>query len=62
VSKCAGIRNILTDRLATRIADKAVLRLIRQYLQAGIMAGGVAGARLTAAPYADQEKRIATLK
>jgi len=50
------------DRLAKRIADKAVLPLIRQYLQAGIMAGGVAGARLTAAPYADQEKRIATLK
>jgi RNA-directed DNA polymerase len=33
--------DILMDRLAKRIADKAVLRLIRQYLQAGIMAGGV---------------------
>lgn len=27
--------NILMDRLARRIADKAVLRLIRRYLQAG---------------------------
>lgn len=33
--------DILMDRLAKRIADKAVLRLIRQYLQAGIMAGGM---------------------
>lgn len=33
--------DILMDRLAKRIADKAVLRLIRQYLQVGIMAGGV---------------------
>ena len=33
--------DILMDRLAKRIADKAVLRLIRLYLQAGIMAGGV---------------------
>lgn len=33
--------DILMDRLAKRIADKAVLRLIRQYLQAGVMAGGV---------------------
>ncbi|GAB3372391.1 RNA-dependent RNA polymerase family protein [Azotobacter armeniacus] len=33
--------DILMDRLAKRIADKAVLRLIRQYLQAGIMSNGV---------------------
>lgn len=33
--------DILMDRLARRIADKAVLRLIRRYLQAGIMADGV---------------------
>ena len=33
--------DILMDRLARRIADKAVLRLIRRYLQAGIMANGV---------------------
>ena len=32
--------DILMDRLAKRIADKAVLRLIRQYLQAGIMVDG----------------------
>lgn len=33
--------DILMDRLAKRIGDKAVLRLIRKYLQAGIMANGV---------------------
>ena len=33
--------DILMDRLAKRIADKAVLRLIRRYLQAGIMVNGV---------------------
>ena len=33
--------DILMDRLAKRIADKAVLRLIRLYLQAGIMTNGV---------------------
>ena len=33
--------DILMDRLAKRIADKAVLRLIRRYLQAGIMADGL---------------------
>ena len=33
--------DILMDRLAKRIADKAVLRLIRRYLQAGIMAKGM---------------------
>jgi RNA-directed DNA polymerase len=33
--------DILMDRLAKRIADKAVLRLIRLYLQAGLMANGV---------------------
>ena len=32
--------DILMDRLAKLIADKAVLRLIRQYLQAGIMVDG----------------------
>ncbi|HDB9914817.1 TPA: group II intron reverse transcriptase/maturase, partial [Escherichia coli] len=37
--------DILMDRLARRIADKAVLRLIRRYLQAGIMADGVVMAR-----------------
>jgi RNA-directed DNA polymerase len=33
--------DILMDRLAKRITDKAVLRLIRQYLEAGIMVEGV---------------------
>ena len=33
--------DILMDRLAKRIADKRVLKLIRLYLQAGIMAAGV---------------------
>lgn len=33
--------DILMGRLAKRITDKAVLRLIRRYLQAGIMANGV---------------------
>ncbi len=33
--------DILMDRLARRITDKATLRLIRRYLQAGIMAAGV---------------------
>jgi RNA-directed DNA polymerase len=37
--------DILMDRLARRIADKAVLRLIRRYLQVGIMADGVVLAR-----------------
>lgn len=37
--------DILMDRLASRIADKAVLRLIRRYLQAGIIADGVVMAR-----------------
>ncbi|EMJ7025673.1 group II intron reverse transcriptase/maturase [Escherichia coli] len=37
--------DILMDRLARRIADKVVLRLIRRYLQAGIMADGVVMAR-----------------
>jgi retron-type reverse transcriptase len=35
--------DILMDRLAKRIADKAVLRLIRRYLQAGIMANVLLG-------------------
>ena len=33
--------DILTERLSRRIADKAVLRLVRHYLVAGIMDGGV---------------------
>ena len=42
--------DILMDRLAKRIADKAVLRLIRRYLQAGIMANGVVTERAEGTP------------
>ena len=37
--------DILMDRLAKRIGDKAVLRLIRRYLEAGIMRDGIVIAR-----------------
>lgn len=33
--------DILMERLARRIADKAMLWLVRQYLQAGTMDGGL---------------------
>jgi group II intron reverse transcriptase/maturase len=42
--------DILMDRLARRIEDKAVLRLIRRYLVAGIMDGGVFMARYEGTP------------
>jgi len=42
--------DILMDRLAKRIADKRVLRLIRRYLQAGILAHGVCSERLEGTP------------
>lgn len=42
--------DILMERLARRIADKAVLRLIRCYLVAGIMEGGVVVERYEGAP------------
>lgn len=42
--------DILMDRLARRIADKAVLRLIRRYLQAGIMMNGVVLERAEGTP------------
>ena len=42
--------DILMDRLAKRIADKRVLRLIRRYLQAGIMANGVCSQRVEGTP------------
>jgi len=38
------------DRLAKRIADKGVLRLIRRYLQAGILAHGVHSDRFEGTP------------
>jgi len=42
--------DILMDRLAKRITDKAVLRLIRHYLNAGIMANGVMQMRVEGTP------------
>jgi RNA-directed DNA polymerase len=42
--------DILMDRLAKRIADKRVLRLIRRYLQAGILAHGVLSERFEGTP------------
>ena len=42
--------DILMNRLAKRIADKRVLRLIRRYLQAGIMAHGVHSERFEGTP------------
>ncbi len=42
--------DVLMDRLARRIADKAVLRLIRRYLEAGIMDNGVVMERLEGTP------------
>lgn len=42
--------DILMDRLAKRIADKAVLKLIRRYLEAGILAHGVVMERSEGTP------------
>jgi group II intron reverse transcriptase/maturase len=42
--------DILMDRLSKRIADKAVLRLIRRYLAAGILNQGVASERTEGTP------------
>jgi group II intron reverse transcriptase/maturase len=42
--------DILMDRLAKRIADKRVLRLIRRYLQADILAHGVHSERIEGTP------------
>ena len=42
--------DVLMDRLTKRIADKAVLRLIRHYLNAGIMDNGVVCARYEGTP------------
>ena len=42
--------DILMDRLAKRIADKAVLWLIRRYLQAGVLCDGVCTARAEGTP------------
>ena len=42
--------DVLMSRLARRIKDKRVLRLIRSYLQAGMMANGLATARREGTP------------
>jgi RNA-directed DNA polymerase len=42
--------DVLMDRLSKRIADRAVLRLIRRYLQAGIMVNGVVQERYDGTP------------
>jgi group II intron reverse transcriptase/maturase len=42
--------DVLMDRLAKRIDDKAVLRLIRRYLEAGIMDHGVVTERVEGTP------------
>jgi RNA-directed DNA polymerase len=42
--------DILMSRLAGRISDKRVLRLIRSYLQAGLMTGGVVSQRVEGTP------------
>jgi RNA-directed DNA polymerase len=42
--------DILMERLARRVTDKAVLRLIRRYLEAGLMDGGVVMQRYEGTP------------
>jgi RNA-directed DNA polymerase len=42
--------DVLMSRLARRIGDKRILRLIRRYLQAGMMAGGIASPRSEGTP------------
>jgi group II intron reverse transcriptase/maturase len=42
--------DILMDRLSKRIGDKAVLKLVRHYLNAGMMADGVVQARREGTP------------
>jgi len=42
--------DVLMSRLARRISDKRVLRLIRRYLQVGMMTGGVVSQRVEGTP------------
>jgi len=42
--------DVLMDRLSRRIEDKAVLRLIRRYLEAGVMGNGVVMVRYEGTP------------
>ena len=50
--------DILMERLARRIEDKAVLRLIRRYLVAGIMDGGVVMERYEGTPQGGPACRV----
>ena len=43
-------RDVLMGRLARCIADRALLRLIRRFLQAGMMSGGVVSPRVAGTP------------
>lgn len=42
--------DVLMSRVARRIEDKGVLRLLRRFLQAGVLEGGVASPRLEGTP------------
>ena len=42
--------DILMSRVASRIKDKRVLRLVRRYLQAGMMEGGIVTQRVEGTP------------
>jgi retron-type reverse transcriptase len=53
--------DILTGKLAKRIGDKRVLRVIRRYLQAWIMVNGVVQERWEWTPRADLYHRCSVI-